>query len=101
MTDVKNIQSKLDERTETKDYQHPLHKAVQVHVERRYKGDRLDRVITDYTLGNKTVRVIDFKTSSSFGRNNAELIQLGTNLVTRSYKYADNAKVKAIELLLG
>lgn len=74
---------------------------IEVKVTKSYRGNRLFDVVTDYTLNGKTVRVIDFLTKTSFGRNNAELIQLGTNRPTRTYKSVENAKAKAIELLLG
>lgn len=74
---------------------------IEVEVTREYMNHRLWRVVTDYTIDGRTVRVIDWLTKSSYGRNNAELIQLGTDRPTRTYKHVESAKAKAIELLLG
>lgn len=74
---------------------------IEVEVTKEYRGNKLWSVVTDYTLNGRTVRVIDFLTKTGYGRNNAELVQLGTNRPTRTYKSVENAKAKAIELLLG
>lgn len=74
---------------------------IEVEVTKEYRNNKLWHVATDYTLNGRTVRVIDLRTTSSYGRSNAELIQLGTDRPVRTYKHVDNAKAKAIEILLG
>lgn len=74
---------------------------IEVEVTKEYRYDKLWHVVTDYTLNGRTVRVIDFCSTTSFGRSNAELVQLGTDKPIRTYKSVENAKAKAIELLLG
>lgn len=86
---------------ETKTERRTRFDGIEVEVTKEYMHDQLTRVVTDYALNGRTVRVIDFLVKTSYGRNNAELVQIGTNRPTRTYKHAENAKAKAIELLLG
>lgn len=74
---------------------------IEVTVKKEYTRNHLSRVVTDYTLNGRTVRVIDWLTRTGYGRSNAELVQLDTDRPTRTYKSAENARAKAIELLLG
>ena len=73
---------------------------IDLHMRKEWSGNRLDRVIYDYTLNGNTIRVIDFKSGCVYGRGNALLINVSQpNERVRTFKYASNAKVKAIELL--
>lgn len=74
---------------------------IEVEVTKEYRYDKLWHVVTDYTFKGRTVRVIDHRSTTSYGRNNAELVQLGTDRPTRTYKSVSNAHAKAVELLLG
>lgn len=87
----------IETKTETVEFR----SGIVLTINREYRDNRLDTIVWDYELDGRIIRVIDFHTTCGFGRANAQLIQLGTNKPTRTYKNVENAKTKAVELLLG
>ena len=62
---------------------------------------RPSMVLTDYRKGDYMYRVVDFRSTCSIGRQNAEMFQLLPNGgKTSTFKYVDRAHARAIELLL-
>ena len=68
----------------------------------RSDGSKYRHTITDYIKGDKEARVIEFSGHCSIGRQNAEMFQTKPTVgKTRTYKHADNAARKAIELVMA
>ncbi len=67
----------------------------------RDDGRKYRHIVTDYTKGERTARVIKYSGFCSIGRQNAEMFQVKPTVgKTRTYKHAENAEAKAIELVL-
>ena len=68
----------------------------------REDGTKRRTTVTDYSRDGRTYRVIEHSGFCSIGRENAEMFQIApTRGRVRTYKYAQNAKAKAMELALG
>ena len=68
----------------------------------REDGRKYRHTITDYTKGDKAARVIEYSGFCSIGRQNAEMFQTMPVVgKTRTYKHAENAMAKAIELVIS
>lgn len=68
----------------------------------REDGRRYRRTVTDYSMDDRTYRVIEHSGFCSVGRQNAEMYQVAPTVgKTRTFKYAENARAKAMELALG
>ena len=68
----------------------------------RSDGGKYRHIITDFEKGDKAARVIEYSGYCSFGRQNAEMFQTRPTVgKTRTYKHVENAKAKAIELVLS
>jgi F0F1-type ATP synthase gamma subunit len=68
----------------------------------RNDGVKYRHIITDYSKGERAARVIKYGGFCSIGRQNAEMFQLRPTVgKARTYKHAENAEAKAIEIVLG
>lgn len=77
-----------------------MHRTITVNVERHYEDGRLDRIITDYTRGDKAIRVI----TSTYTQASGEIMRFSFSSA-RALPAAHSsmrvpAKETAIRLLL-
>ena len=74
----------------------------EVTITRYEDGRKSKTTVTDYRKGDLEARVIEWGGYCSIGRENAEMYQTKPTIgKVRTYKHVENARAKAVELVLG